>query len=275
MLFLISVFTLTYVHLIAAAEPLKVCSFNVQIFGQNKAKNPEVMKILGKIFSRYDLCLIQEIRDTNDASINALLKQINGKSDNYRMILSDRLGRSNSKEQYGFFYNKNKINVTDSFHFDDESKGDLFEREPFIVRFKAPSAPVKDFFIAGIHTNPSAAKEEVGHLVEAYDDAVKRFKINDGIIMGDFNAACSYFAKKYWKENALRQDSRFSWLIGDDINTTVGKADCAYDRVVVGGDKLKEHTKKAQTWYYDADHKIDLDMARLVSDHYPIEFKIE
>jgi len=275
LLLAILAFTVTLINAAPSGEPLKVCSFNVQIFGANKAKNSNVMTILGKIFSRYDLCLIQEIRDTSDASINALLAEINGKGDNYRMIISDRLGRSNSKEQYGFFYNKNKIKVVDSFHFDDEKYGDLFEREPFIVRFNAAKAPVKDFFIAGIHTNPGAAKEEVGYLVKAYDDAVRRFKIDDGIVMGDYNAGCGYFAKKYWKENTFRQDARFKWLIGDDENTTVGKADCAYDRVVVGGKKLQSSTKSAQTYYYDKEMKVDIDTVRLVSDHYPVEFKIE
>jgi len=278
-LILASVFTLTLAAYFVAAQnggqPLKICSFNVQIFGTNKAAKDDVMETLGKIFRRYDVCLIQEIRDTSDDSINQLLKTINGKKDDYKMIVSDRLGRSNSKEQYAFFYNKNKLTVADSFHFDDEANGDLFEREPFIVRFKAPSAAVKDFFIAGIHTSPEAAKEEVGHLVKVYDDAIKRFKLTDGVIMGDFNAACSYFAKKYWKVNPLRQDPRFTWLIGDDINTTVGKADCAYDRFVVAGSKLTTHAKNAKTFYYDAEYKIDLDQARLVSDHYPIEFVLQ
>jgi endonuclease/exonuclease/phosphatase family metal-dependent hydrolase len=256
----------------AAPEKLKVCSFNVQIFGANKAKNDEVMEILGNIFRQYDLCLIQEIRDTKDDSIKQLLAKINGKSDNFRMIVSDRLGRSNSKEQYGFFYNKNKIQVTDSFHFD--AAKDLFERPPFVVRFKASNAPVTDFFIAGIHTNPGAAKEEVGSLVKVYDDAAKRFKIQDGIIMGDFNADCSYFAKKYWKENALRSDKRFNWLIGDDENTTVGKQSCAYDRVVVAGSTMQKYATSARTYYYDEEYNTDIDTVRLVSDHYPIDFTI-
>jgi len=266
---------LTFVHYIygqPAGQPLKVCSFNVQIFGVNKAKNDMVMENLGKIFRRYDLCLMMEIRDTGDDSIKKLLATINGKKDDYRMVISDRLGRSNSKEQYAFIYNKNKITVADQFHF-DESK-DLFERPPFVVRFKAPSAPVKDFFIAGIHTSPEAAKEEVGDLVQVYDDAIKRFKLTDGVMMGDFNAACSYFAKKYWKDNPLRQDQRFLWLIGDDINTTVGKSDCAYDRFVVGGSKLRQFAKNAKTYYYDDDYKVSNDDAKLVSDHYPIEFTI-
>lgn len=276
-LILASVFTLTFVYFIDAqlsGQSLKVCSFNVQIFGVNKAKNVDVMDTLGKIFRKYDLCLIQEIRDTKDESIAKLLKQINGKTDTYGIVISDRLGRSNSKEQYAFFYNKNKLKVADEYHFPDEDYGDLFEREPFVVRFKASSGPVKDFFIAGIHTQPEKAKEEIASLVQVYDDAVERFGITDGIIMGDFNAGCGYFAKKYWKENDLRNDPRFLWLIGDDINTTVGKADCPYDRVVVAGNKMRKAAGEAQTYYYDDEMGHDKEYAALVSDHYPIEFVI-
>jgi len=171
-------------------------------------------------------------------------------------------------------YNTKKISVTDRFHFDDAKYGDLFEREPFVARFKAPSAAVKDFFLAGIHTSPDDAKEEIANLVKVYDDAVKRFKIQDGVIMGDFNAACSYFPKKYWAENPLRQDKRFLWLIGDDIDTTVGQATCAYDRFVVGGSNLQKHAKNAKAVYYDQEYKVDLANAKRVSDHYPIEFVI-
>jgi len=268
-------FSLTFIHLInAQAQPLKVCSFNVQIFGDSKVKKEDVMAILPKIFQRYDLCLIMEIRSTTDDAINKLLAAINGGKDTYGLILSDRLGRSNSKEQYGFFYNKKKIQVKDSMHFDDKSAGDLFEREPFLVRFQVASAAVKDFFIGGIHTNPSKAVQEIGDLVKVYDQAIKRFKIQDGIIMGDFNAGCGYFPKSQWPSNPLRKDPRFLWLIGDNVDTTVGKADCPYDRVVVGGKNLQLHVKDTKTYFYDKEYKTDADLVKRISDHYPVEFKI-
>ncbi len=39
--------------------------------------------------------------------------------------------------------------------------------------------------------------------------------------MGDLNADCSYVPKSNWSYIALRSDSRFFWLIGDDVDTTV------------------------------------------------------
>lgn len=99
MLLVVIILTSVFLDVSVSSEPLKVCSFNVQVFGANKSRNANVMRILGKvriirnsvglrkafktsiffqIFSKYDLCLMQEIRDTRNSSITALLKQING-----------------------------------------------------------------------------------------------------------------------------------------------------------------------------------------------------
>ena len=51
------------------------------------------------------------------------------------------------------------------------------------------------------------------------------------MLLGDFNADCSYLPKKNRKNVRLLTDARFNWLIGDDRDTTVREStDCAYDR---------------------------------------------
>jgi len=273
-LLLTGTIALAFVHVVHGATPLKVCSFNVQIFGDSKVQKADVMSIVTKIFQRYDLCLIMEIRSTTDNAINKLLAAINDGKDTYGLVLSDRLGRSNSKEQYGFFYNKKKIQIKNKMHFDDKAAGDIFEREPFLVHFHVATAAVPDFFIGGIHTSAEKAVQEIGDLVKVYDQAIKKFKLQEGIIMGDYNAGCGYFPKKDWAANPFRKDPRFLWLIGDDIDTTVGKADCAYDRVVVGGKNLQKHVKNTKTYFYDREYKVDATLVKRVSDHYPVEFVI-
>lgn len=52
----------------------------------------------------------------------------------------------------------------------------------------------------------------------------------DVIMLGDFNADCGYVPKKAWKNIRLRNMEQFNWLIGDEVDTTVGKTNCAYDR---------------------------------------------
>lgn len=50
------------------------------------------------------------------------------------------------------------------------------------------------------------------------------------MFLGDFNADCSYVTKKDWSSIRLRSSEVFKWLISDDMDTTVGNSDCAYDR---------------------------------------------
>jgi len=82
----------------------------------------DVVDVLVKILIRYDLVLIQEIRDSEEKWTQELLNVLNSKchaDDKYDMIISDRLGRTASKEQYGFFYRKRLLTVKSSFHYDD------------------------------------------------------------------------------------------------------------------------------------------------------------
>ncbi|MCE9673976.1 hypothetical protein LY474_39915 [Myxococcus stipitatus] len=104
---------------------------------------------------------------------------------------------------------------------------------------------------------------------------MKRWGIKNGVVMGTLNAGCAYFPKERWKTNPLCSDSRFTWLISDDINTVVGKKSCPYDRAVVAGDKMRANAKQGSTVYVSDDLKLSADSMALVSDHYPIQFIID
>ncbi|WP_437999651.1 hypothetical protein WMF26_06770 [Sorangium sp. So ce185] len=65
------------------------------------------------------------------------------------------------------------------------------------------------------------------------------------------------------------------WLIGDDPDTTVGKQNCAYDRVVVAGDEMRVNAAQARTVYVDERFKLNGDEMRAESDRFPIEFVIK
>lgn len=51
------------------------------------------------------------------------------------------------------------------------------------------------------------------------------------MLLGDFNADCSYLPKKRRRDVRLITDSNLHWLIADDTDTTVRQStSCAYDR---------------------------------------------
>ncbi|KAK3607623.1 hypothetical protein CHS0354_034676 [Potamilus streckersoni] len=174
-----------------AEPPLRIGAMNVQVFGTAKLQHEIVRSVLPKILTRYDVIQVQEIRDNTDSAFESLRHLMNEElkakhvNDAYEKVISIRLGRTNSKEQYGFLFRKSKVHLTDSYQYPDP--GDIFEREPFVVRFSSPQtdsiqlpqkyrcherfyiAAVAEFAIAGIHTSPTHAKDEIGNLTKVYD----------------------------------------------------------------------------------------------------------
>ncbi|XP_011885698.1 PREDICTED: deoxyribonuclease-1 isoform X4 [Cercocebus atys] len=62
----------------------------------------------------------------------------------------------------------------------------------------------------------------------------------DVMLMGDFNAGCSYVRPSQWSSIRLRMSPTFQWLIPDTADTTATSTHCAYDRIVVAGTLLQD-----------------------------------
>jgi hypothetical protein len=91
------------------ARTIKVATFNVKVFGQAKANRPEVMCKLAEIVRRYDVIVIQEIKDSTLQVPRLLLTAINSMDGpDYDMRVSPRTGQQEddrrSQEQYAFYY---------------------------------------------------------------------------------------------------------------------------------------------------------------------------
>ncbi|XP_025107221.1 deoxyribonuclease-1-like isoform X2 [Pomacea canaliculata] len=275
----IATFLLAIYCSILAVHNLKIGAFNAAVFGQQKARKQRVLGIIAKIAVCYDILLLQEVRDATETAVNKLLNRI--KKDfgvNFDLVSSERLGRSHSKEQYVFLYRKDRgIDVTSSYHYDDgdESfKNDTFEREPFIVKFRAENSEVADFALVAIHIKPKKAYEELKALNDVYLDVKNRLSRNI-IILGDLNADCTYMPKKYWSDIDLRQNTELWWPIGDDMDTTTSRTHCAYDRFIIAG-RLRKAVLQESVGIFDFATVLGLSLeeAREVSDHYPIELEL-
>lgn len=260
---------------------LKIAAFNVKIFGKKKMATPGIPELLVEIVLRYDVILIQEIRDASGKAILKLLSLVNKNSTKgiYDITISPRLGRSSSKEQYAFLFRKDVLSVKHNYTYDDgreDLQSDTFEREPYIVHFYSSVTDITDFVLVAIHTSPPKANEEIDELVVVYDDVIRKLNMTDVIILGDLNAACSFMSDSKWKTNRLANDVRFHWLISDCVDTTVAGEQCAYDRFVVAGDAMLNAViaSSAESYKYDQELDINETMAVLVSDHYPIEMQI-
>ena len=57
----------------------------------------------------------------------------------------------------------------------------------------------------------------------------------DIVILGDYNAGCSYASPRRTMAIA-NENSSYAWLVPDSADTTVSSTYCAYDRIVTTGD---------------------------------------
>ncbi|KAH8861337.1 Deoxyribonuclease-1 [Schistosoma japonicum] len=253
-------------------ECVTIGSFNIQVFGRKKMSQKDVVKVLIQILSRYDLVVIQEIRDSKNTSFKQLVNVLNEHTGGiYASILSEKLGRTYSKEQYGLIYKTKLFSVGEMVTF--PHKKNLFERPPMAVQIFTKFSEVKMFGLIVVHLDPDSVFQEANDLYNFVNQVMKIWNTQDLIILGDMNADCGYLSRKKMEQLHLRKDTKFTWIIPDKYDTTLGKGDCAYDRIIIHGKQLKQAIKpgSAKAYQFPIELKINNQLAKQVSDHYPVE----
>ncbi|XP_027973400.1 deoxyribonuclease-1 isoform X3 [Eumetopias jubatus] len=258
--------------LLQVALSLKIAAFNIRTFGETKMSNATLSHYIVQILSRYDIAVIQEVRDSHLTAVGKLLDILNQDDPNtYQFVVSKPLGRNSYKEQYLFLF---------SYQYDDGCEpcgNDTFSREPAIVLFHSPLTAVQAFAIIPLHAAPLDAVAEMDSLYDVYLDVRQKWDLEDIMLMGDFNAGCSYVAPSQWASIRLRMNPAFQWLIPDTADTTATATHCAYDRIVVAGTLLQHAIvpDSATPFDFQAAYGLSSELAQAISDHYPVEVMLK
>ncbi|XP_036387467.1 deoxyribonuclease gamma-like [Megalops cyprinoides] len=260
---------------------MKVASFNVQKFGPHKVSDKDVLSSLIKIVSRYGIILILEVVDIKGKAMTTFLKELNkaNPKNPYTMQISSRLGRNSYKEQFMFLYREDLVKLKDTYQYEDNQAGDedAFAREPYILRFTCVNTALKDLVLIPVHTKPEDSEKELDELYDVFEAVREKWKTDDIMILGDFNADGAYVSRKKMKKIRIRSDKNFHWLIGDDVDTTANTTnDHTYDRIVVYGDDMLEAIvpNSAQPFDFHKAFGLTEEMALKISDHYPVEVEL-
>ena len=256
------------------SQVARVATFNIKVFGKTKIAKPEVVAELVTIFERYDLVAVQEIKDIDEQVPYQFLDELNNNSSiDWKMVLSLRSGLQeddqNSQEQYAYYYRSDVFISLDNGTLYNDSAKDSFQREPLVSQFELidlkGNSTGLDFTLINIHTKPTEAVSEMEALQDVLNWSSDVFAENDRIILGDFNADCSYASYQDLISLSI-STANHTWIIPDDADTTVSDSRCAYDRVVTTGD-LDERLTGA--W------GVDMEISSSnVSDHRPVWFDI-
>lgn len=180
----------------AQMPTIRIASFNIQTFGDSKARKQYVMNTIAHIVRLFDIVAIQEIRTQDEYFVENVLRyyvNADGRS-RYAARVSPALGRTTSTERYAFLYNTATIEANAAVDFVIPDHGDLLHREPHVAMFRTRLVPPEQaftFVLMNVHTDPDEARDELDALYSAYD-AVKRMDIggyteDDVILLGDLN----------------------------------------------------------------------------------------
>ncbi|XP_061760170.1 deoxyribonuclease-1-like isoform X2 [Nerophis ophidion] len=231
---------------------MKIAAFNIQRFGLTKVSNPDVLSALVKIVSRYDIIVILEVVDVSGAAVELFVKELN---------------------------RDDMVDLVDCYQYEDNQECDMdaFTREPYILHFKPHNTVLKDIVLIPVRTTQWDTEKELDELYDVFLAVKAKWKTDNVMILGDFNADGKCVTHKGMKELRIRSDKNFHWLIGDDVDTTSNTANAhTYDRIVVYGDDVMAALvpQSAKPFNFHREFSMTEELAQQVSDRYPVEVEL-
>ncbi|OQV13596.1 putative Deoxyribonuclease-1 [Hypsibius exemplaris] len=264
--------------------PLVLCSWNIFRFGPAKFSVPDLLVKQGLNVTRMDIivdqlvgCDIAAIQEYMDLSLVAIGKlrteMISRTGHQFAIVCSPRVGKNKSFEQYVFIYRVDKVQPLESHLYPDSPANQQFVRDPFFTKFrllgsqKGKTGSATEFVLGTIHTAPDEAVPEIRNLLPSFDWAVQNFSNADVLVLGDYNAACTYVRPSDWPRIPLRTESRFTWIVPDTMDTTSMTTHCAYDRAVYLGTLFRNAFVSVVAPDFPLKFGLTPAQAKLVSDH--------
>lgn len=247
-----------------AGDSIRIASFNIQVFGQSKMGKPEVMKTLTQVVKTFDVVAVQELRSAEQDVIPRWLEMINADGSKWASLVSERLGRTVSKEQYVFLYNTATVEFVPESDFVINDLHDLIHREPYIASFKTrvENGEPFSFTLINIHTDPDEAQEEVNALAEVFELVQKSNPAEDDVILlGDLNLDYTKFGQ------LGRIPGIYPTVQGTPTNTRKTES---YDNIVFDQNATVEFRNEAGVLDLMSAFKLTEEQALDVSDHLPV-----
>jgi endonuclease/exonuclease/phosphatase family metal-dependent hydrolase len=252
--------------------PVRIASFNIQVFGESKLAKPQVMHVLADVARQFDVLAIQEVRARRQDILPRFIDQINAAGRSYEFAIGPRLGRTTSTEQYAFVFDSQRIEIDREGMYTISDPDDLLHREPLVAGFRVRGPPAErafTFTLINIHTDPDETDTEL----DALDDVFRAVRADgrqedDVILLGDLNVDDEHLGQ-------LGQVPDIAWaVLGTPTNT---RGTRQYDNLVFDQRATTEFTGRVGVLDLMREYNLTLDEALEVSDHLPVwaEFDAE
>ncbi|MGE0610473.1 MAG: endonuclease/exonuclease/phosphatase family protein [Pirellulales bacterium] len=252
-------------------DKIRIASFNIQVFGEQKLSKPDVMAVLADCIHDFDVVAIQEIRAKGQDILPRFIDLINAGGRRYDYAIGPRIGRTVSKEQYAFIYDTETIEIDRDAMYTVDDPDDMLHREPLVAGFRAKAAPANEAFtftLVNIHTDPDETDRELDALAEVFQAVRGDGRGEDDIIIvGDLNVDDEHLGRMGQVPNITAA------IYGVPSNT---RGTALYDNILFDSRATVEFSGRAGVNDLMKQYKLSEDQALEVSDHFPVwaEFSV-
>src|SRR4029079_1304380 len=128
-------------------DTIRIATFNIQVFGEAKLNDAQVMQTIVSTLKNFALIAIQEVRAVSQDILPQLIDLLNADGKyRYDYAIGPRLGLTNSKEQYAFIFDTASIEIDRYQLYTVDDPDDLLHREPLVGWFRARGPPQEHAF---------------------------------------------------------------------------------------------------------------------------------
>lgn len=243
-------------------DTIRIASFNIQVFGQAKLDQADVMERLAHIVRQFDVVAIQEVRSKEQNVLPNFLQFINADGSRYDYVIGPRQGRTVSKEQYAYVYNAATLELVPDSVYVVPDPDDLLHRPPLVAGFRVRGPPNPfTFTLINIHTDPDETDTEVDALADVYLSVLQQPGADDDVILlGDLNVS----DRKLGRLGAI---PGMYWAIsGEPTNTRMTQT---YDNLLWLR-QTAEFTGRSGVYNLMNELGLTMEQALAISDHMPV-----
>ncbi len=253
------------------SNSIRVATFNVQALSDEKLTDENTLIYLAKIFQKFDVVAVQEVRASDPALLQRFVRRINEGQLNYAYALSPVANTGTQAEQSAFIFNQDTVRLDDAFTYSVHDPEGVLQRPPFVGWFRA-AAPrphlAFTFTLVNVHFQTRRTADELAYLPQLFRAVRKDGRGEDDvIILGDFQAGDRGLIPS-------GQQVGLSWAIQNKPTDTLGTQQL--DNLLFDARSTTEFTGEAGVFDFLKHFNLGMEEAMRISDHMPVwaEFSI-
>jgi deoxyribonuclease-1-like protein len=243
---------------------IRIASFNLQAFGENKANKMAVMEILARTLRAFDVVALQDIQPQQRDVLPRLVDRLNQSDRSFDFCIGPKVGTGMTAMHFAFLYDTERVEMDRYQLYTVDDPKDQLEYEPLVAWFRTKQVPPDQAFtfsLVNVRINPQRVDQEVPMLPDLVRTILHDGRDEDDILLaGDFS--CSHRRM----ENLRRIGMAFA--LEEVVTTITGNE--MLDNILFPAKGTDEFLGRAGTIDILRQFNLSPEQAFQVSNHMPI-----